>query len=146
MKKSNVKKSTGFVAASILMLAAGFGAIVVGILAATAKLEDGDASKTLIWLAMIITIVYGIAEIVTGFASLAKKPGSINPAKCVTLGRIIIILCFIQIVISGFTGIYAGFLIALAIIGIVVPLFYLIASARGRIKRPGREIRREIRR
>lgn len=146
MKKNRVRKSTGFVTAGILMLAAGFGAIIVGIMAASVKLNDGDAAKSMVLLAMIITIVYGIAEIVTGFASLCKKPGSINPAKCVTLGRIIIILCFIQIIISGFNGIYAGYLIALVIIGIIIPLIYLIASARGRIKRPGREIKREVRR
>ena len=145
-KKNNVRKSTGFLTASTLLLLAGVGAIVVGILVAKTKLGDGDASKILVYLAAALTIIYGAVEIITAFVSLSGKSRSINPAKCVTLGRIIIILCFIQIIISGLNGIYAGYLIALVIFGFIIPLIYLIASARGRIRRPGKEIRREIRR
>lgn len=144
--RKRVRKSTGFVTASILLFAAGIAAVVVGILTAVTKLHDGDASKAMVYIALIITIAYGIVEVITGLVSLSGKSRSINPVKCVTLGRIIIILCFIQIIISGFNGIYAGYLTALIIIGILIPLFYLIASAKGRIRRPRRNTQREIRR
>lgn len=141
---NNSGKSTGFIIVSILMFASGIIAIFMGVIVATTKLEDGDASKVMVTIAMILTFAYAVIEIITGITSLAGRGRVIKPNTCITLGRVVVIIAVIQLLVSAFNGITLWHLVVLGAVGIIVPWVYLIFSARGRVKRPESSVQRYV--
>ena len=119
-----------------MIFIAGIAAIFAGVVIMVAKLKDGDAPKLFVCIAMILTLIYGVLEIVIGISSLSDGRRLANPSGCVTLSKIVIIICIIQLFISLFNGIMAWGLLALFVLGILIPILYLFSSKRGRVKRP----------
>lgn len=118
------------------MFIAGIVAIFVGVMVMGTKLKDGDADRLFVIAALVLTLAYGVLEIVVGIASLSDGRRITNQNGCVTLSKIIIVLCIIQLIISLFNGIMSWQLGALFVIGILIPIIYLFVSKRGRVKRP----------
>lgn len=130
------QRTASFTFFSILMFVAGIAAIFAGVIVMGTKLKDGDASKAFVVAALVLTLAYGIFEIVVGIASLSDGRRITNQSGCVTLTKLVIILCVIQMGLSLFNGIMSWQLGALFVIGILIPIIYLFVSKRGRVKRP----------
>ncbi len=143
-KRNTGGKSTGFMAVSILMLVSGIIAVFMGVIVASSRLDDGESSKLLVTIAMLLTFAYAVLEVITGIASVAGRGRVIKPSTCITLGRAVVIIAVIQLLLSAFNGITVWHLAVLGAAGIVVPWIYLIFSARGRVKRPESTVQRYI--
>ena len=134
--RARTQRTAAFTFFSVLLFIAGIAAIFAGIIVTIAKLRDGDATKLFVYIALILTLLYGVLEIVVGIASLSDGRRLTNQSGCVTLAKIIIIVCIIQLFRSLFNGILSWQLGAMIVIGILIPILYLFVSKRGRVKRP----------
>lgn len=125
-----------FIFFSILMFIAGIVVIFAAFVLLATKLKDNDATRILVYISMILMLAYGVFEIVAGIASVSENRRITNQSGCVTLTKLAIIFCIIQMILAAFNGIMVWQLALIFVTGILIPIIYLIVSKRGRVKKP----------